>query len=143
MDLADISFRTELKQSPLSEKAPLETGAIDKNESDHSDDWYVCRQCGNRITPLNYQVTIQGSSRHIFANPSGIIFEILCFSQAGGYTFSGSSSKDFAWFAGFSWRIVLCIRCINHLGWYFSSQHGGHFFGLITSRLSLKSITTS
>ena len=137
MDLFEISLRTELRQNPLGETSPSEAATIDEQGSEQ---WYVCRQCGNRIVPSDFQIAIQGLYRHVFANPSGIIFEILCFSQAGGYSFSGVPSNDFAWFAGYSWRIVVCIRCLIHLGWFFSNQLGGHFFGLITGRLRLTRI---
>lgn len=101
--------------------------------------WYVCRQCHQRIAKINDRIRIQGTHQHTFANPSGIVFGIICFGTARGYAFVGPPSTDFTWFAGHSWRITICAACLTHVGWYFSAQDGKGFFGFITDRLLLKS----
>ena len=104
------------------------------NVSDQ-EEYIFCRQCRNRITSPAERIEIQGSHRHTFANPHGIVFEIGCFRAAKGCGHAGSASTDFSWFSDFSWRIAVCIQCLTHLGWLFASPDQGHFHGLILDRL--------
>ena len=130
-----LFFKTNepLKHSP---KEDSDTHAEKRDQNDEK--WYVCRSCHQPITEPRYQIRIQGIHRHTFANPSGLVFEIGCFSSARGFTFIGPPSVEFTWFAGHSWRIVVCSACLAHLGWYFSSGPSGGFFGFIVDRLLLK-----
>jgi hypothetical protein len=89
-------------------------------------------------------VSILGSHRHTFANPSGVVFEIGCFASARGYGFMGPPSMEFTWFAGHSWRILICSACRTHIGWFFAAVQGeGRFFGLIMDRLTMVSLPDS
>jgi hypothetical protein len=72
---------------------------------------------------------------HTFANPHGIVFEIGCFGAVEGCGYAGPASDEFSWFKGFSWRVVVCVMCLTHLGWFFESRDGGNFHGLILDRL--------
>ena len=78
---------------------------------------------------------MNGSHRHTFANPHGIIFEIGCFKQASGCAAVGPPSAEFTWFAGYRWQPGLCVACLIHLGWVFSAAGGDGFHGLILERL--------
>jgi hypothetical protein len=111
----------------------------DETEDEDDDIWFVCRHCRQKLTRPGHRTTVNGSHTHAFANPSGIVYEIACFSTAQGYSFMGSASTEFAWFAGHSWRIIMCSACLTHLGWYFSAMSGGGFFALITDRIELQS----
>ena len=102
--------------------------------------WYVCRQCNQRITQPGFHLNVQGSHEHTFANPSGIVFDIKCFSNALGYSFIGPSSAEFTWFSGHSWRIIICSSCLTHIGWYFSNNSGEGFFGFVADRIALLSL---
>jgi len=106
-------------------------------EEDDEEAWYVCKQCRNQLAHSSARKMMQGSHTHTFANPSGVVFEIACFSSARGYSFLGPPSTEFSWFSGHSWRIIVCSVCITHLGWIFSAQNGSSFFGLITDRIIL------
>ncbi|MCJ8502501.1 cereblon family protein [Desulfatitalea alkaliphila] len=99
--------------------------------------WYLCRNCRQRLTRPSERIAVNGSHRHTFANPGGVVFEIACFSSVTGCGFMGPPSTDFTWFAGHAWRITVCGRCGTHLGWLFSHQGGGRFWGLIVDRLTL------
>jgi hypothetical protein len=93
-----------------------------------------CRQCRLPITHPADRTLRDGSHRHTFANPHGIVFEIGCFSTARGCGIAGPASAEFVWFNGFTWQVALCSRCLNHLGWYFQSPSES-FFGLILDQL--------
>jgi hypothetical protein len=94
----------------------------------------LCRRCGNPVTSPRYKIAMNGSHRHTYANPSGIVFEIGCFHSADGCGRVGAVSDEFSWFPGYGWQIVICRSCREHLGWFFSTS-GNTFFGLILDRL--------
>ncbi len=68
----------------------------------------------------------------MFFNPSGVVFDIRCFSQAPGVQVTGRKSSEFSWFAGFDWQLGLCRGCGIQLGWFFSGS--GSFYALIAGR---------
>ncbi len=94
----------------------------------------VCAFCNHYIADPSDQIQVNQSFRHTFANPHGYIFEIGCFSDASGCKSTSISSNDFSWFIGYSWEIVVCSQCSNHLGWFFSSSTDS-FYGLILEKL--------
>lgn len=95
----------------------------------------LCRQCLQVITSASERIEIQGSHKHTFANPHGIVYEIGCFRSVAGCGYAGPPTTDFSWFAGFSWRITVCSMCLTHLGWLFISPSIESFSGLILDRL--------
>lgn len=111
----------------LPEQAPEESAEREKA--------LVCLQCGKRITDESQRISIDGAHRHTFANPHGHVYDIGCFGSAAGCYGAGPASDEFAWFKGYSWQIVICAGCMSHLGWFFISSGGHHFFGLIVDRL--------
>lgn len=98
-------------------------------------EYIICRQCRQAITRPDDRIAMQGSHRHTFANPHGIVFDIGCFKDVIGCGYAGAASDEFTWFAGYSWRVCYCAMCLTHLGWVFSSKSGGKFHGLILERL--------
>ncbi|GEM_PF-352942 len=103
--------------------------------NDHIEQWLVCANCGSRITRPVSRISVDGSHRHTFANPLGVVFEIGCFAPAPGCLVTGEATADFTWFRGYKWRIAICASCYTHLGWRFEAGHGDAFFGLILDRL--------
>ena len=101
-----------------------------------TEDAIVCRQCLHGITSTAQRKIIGGAHAHTFANPEGIVFDIVCYRDAWGCTYVGPTSPQFTWFAGFVWRIAVCANCHVHLGWRFSTPEGNFFHGLITNRLT-------
>ena len=97
--------------------------------------YILCRQCRQAVTRPADRIAVQGSHRHTFANPHGIVFDIGCFGKAIGCGYAGAASDEFTWFAGYSWRVCYCAMCLTHLGWKFSSKGGDNFHGLILDRL--------
>jgi hypothetical protein len=131
-----LLFKTEQSQPSHPQ---VDIHSKDEIEEENEEGWFVCRHCRQRLTRPNHRTTVNGRHTHAFANPSGIVFEIACFSTAQGYSFMGPASTEFAWFAGYSWRIIICSACLTHLGWHFSAMSGGGFFALITDRIELQS----
>jgi len=115
----------------------LNSGVEEEPEEKTSDEeeYILCRQCRHVITSSAERIAVQGSHQHTFANPHGIVFEIGCFRSVPGCGYAGPASDEFAWFKGFSWRVAVCIRCLTHLGWLFTSRGCDSFHGLILDRL--------
>ena len=112
----------------------------DEIEEEAEKEKYICcRQCHSVITNQNEIIQVQGTHRHTFANPHGIVFGIGCFLTAPGCGCAGSASSEFSWFKGFNWRIAVCLICFTHLGWLFSSTGNTSFYGLILDHLADKS----
>ena len=94
----------------------------------------LCRVCHNFITSFEQKIQINGTHYHIFRNPTGLVFEIGCFSSANGCVNYGSPTLEYTWFNGFTWRYALCSQCHLHLGWFYQSSTSC-FYGLILSSL--------
>jgi len=122
-----------LKQDHLQKESITQ----EKTESDNKEDknYILCRTCRRIITEPTARIDVQGSHKHVFFNPMGIVFEIGCFSSATGCIQSGPLTYEFSWFDGYAWNICLCSSCNAHLGWYYQSTTGSAFFGLILSQL--------
>ncbi len=97
---------------------------------------FVCASCRHPITTGRARVEVSGHHRHVCTNPSGIPFDIACFSDAPGCLPRGPFESYWTWFPGFDWQIVICGGCGRHLGWAFRDAEGASFFGLIVARLT-------
>ncbi len=95
----------------------------------------LCRQCLQVITSASERIEMQGSHKHTFANPHGLVYEIGCFRSVTGCGYAGPPAAEFSWFPGYSWRVSVCSGCLTHLGWLFISQGSESFSGLILDRL--------
>jgi hypothetical protein len=134
-----IRFMHRCRPDPDREKVGVSflTAPQDKPSAD-TGDAIVCRQCLHEITSNKERKIVNGAHSHTFANPEGIVFEIICFRDAWGCGYVGPASPEFTWFAGYVWRIAVCANCHVHLGWRFSTSGGHSFHGLIFSRLTVK-----
>ena len=103
----------------------------DAAETTDNGDHLACAACRTPITRKRYRIARAGQHTHVFFNPHGLIFEIGCFSSAGGCCQTGEPSSEFTWFPGYAWQITLCTACGLHLGWRFNSPDGDGFYGFI------------
>lgn len=93
-----------------------------------------CHVCKAPITAYEEGISISGEQVHRRVNPAGIAFVLACFRAAPGVATLGVPTTEDVWFAGYAWSLVLCRRCGEHLGWFFSGTEPS-FFGLILNRL--------
>ena len=131
-------FQTAYALRPKTERDDNDQAEIQietDQEPGDNEVWIVCRQCLQRLTRPSERATVNGSHRHTFANPSGIVFEVGCFRMTSGVSLIGPPSYEFPWFSGHSWQIAICATCQSHLGWLFKGHGGSQFFGLILDRL--------
>ena len=106
----------------------------DTDSEDKEERILRCKQCDAGIAKPADRISKAGKHLHTFFNPAGIVYEIGCFRLAAGCICEGPTSREFAWFAEYSWQISYCRSCTRHLGWFFSSGDDT-FFGLIINRL--------
>jgi hypothetical protein len=103
---------------------------------------YQCFACGGLITHSDRMVPVAGNSKHFFVNPAGVECNFLTFYSCTGAVALGEPMLADTWFPGFSWRMALCRRCGQHLGWYyeavFTSEWPGEFWGILLSQLTAK-----
>lgn len=96
--------------------------------------WVRCRNCHYKIALFSDKLYINDVHTHLFKNPAGIFFRVICFSNAPGSFNISEYTEDNSWFSGYSWSITICRSCNNHLGWHYSGP--SEFYGLIADRLS-------
>ncbi len=124
-----------MPRDPGAERAPADRPAIDWDDQER----WVCRTCRNPITSRS---ALLGSSERpqMFANPHGLVFEIVTFRAAQGLLGVGGVVPEFSWFSGYAWRVVCCSGCHTHLGWHFTATSADvsprEFFGLLVNELA-------
>lgn len=104
-----------------------------KEETDRK--WVRCRNCHYKIALLSDKTYINNADIHIFENPAGIFYRVICFSAAPGSINISDYTEENTWFPGYFWSISLCRSCNNHIGWHYYSGEQ-KFFGLIADRLT-------
>ena len=98
---------------------------------------YVCANCHTPVSDASCLLVIQGDSpNHYFANPDGLLFEILTFSWCQNLLDGSPSVWQNTWFAGYSWTVQYCSVCQIHMGWrYDGSAEPTRFYGIVRERL--------
>lgn len=99
---------------------------------DAAGDW-LCAWCHHHVAHDKDRFQFDGRSEFSFANPQGIWFQILTFSEAPGVQASGTPTLDATWFANHAWSYTTCACCGTHLGWRYTGP--SEFVGLIRDRL--------
>jgi hypothetical protein len=86
------------------------------------------------VTTSASRIEVAGAHDHRFVNPHGLLFHVGCFDRASNCTPSGPPDSHWTWFPGFTWQVLLCASCGQHLGWFFRAERRS-FHGLILDRL--------
>ncbi len=107
----------------------------DPNETKDKDIWWRCAACWSLITPEMAKTNIEGQHEHAFTNPHGFLYGIKCFSVAPGCVAEREMTARWTWFTGYAWSLAACGICAQHLGWFYQSNQGDTFYGLIRDRL--------
>lgn len=115
-------------------QVPEPSASEDAEIKSHNERHVLCSNCLNPVASPDDQIIVNQSFRHTFANPHGYVYEVGCFSRAGGCRPGSTPSGEFSWFPGYVWQVGVCKGCSIHLGWKFSSATDS-FFGLIIDHL--------
>jgi cereblon len=98
----------------------------------------ICRTCGTGVSAASALLT--SAQPLVFANPAGVVFEIVKLAWAQNVTELGQASAEHSWFAGYAWVVTICSSCRTHLGWHFSalalSARLPGFWGLLRAALA-------
>lgn len=124
----------ESSGSAVESAIPVQLGEPETEET-AGRKWVLCRNCASRVALVNDRIKVGNADTHIFENPAGIIFRVVCFSEASGAADITGYTDENTWFPGFIWCISLCRGCSSHLGWHYNSG-SEDFYGLIADRLT-------
>jgi hypothetical protein len=118
------------------EPSPLREPQRTPERQAQAADWLCCAACRAPIARVADRLH---SEYQVFANPSGLAFELITLRRAQGLGLLGRPTTEATWFSGYAWRIAVCLECLEHLGWHYGAVSGGvsptEFFGLIRDRL--------
>uniref|UniRef100_A0A182PJ24 Protein cereblon n=1 Tax=Anopheles epiroticus TaxID=199890 RepID=A0A182PJ24_9DIPT len=109
--------------------------------------WYfICKRCESEIA--NYDDMFAMSKQGVqtsYCNPAGYVHDTLTVHK----TKENSTlpverpSTNFSWFPGYSWQIIVCANCRQHLGWKFVAEKRNvlpkSFYGLSGTNITVKS----
>ena len=126
-----IQFKEPLHVEEIITTDPL----VMPEENSGIEEKILCRNCHAHITEKDEEISINESDYHLFKNPAGIYFRVVCFKNAQGCTIISDYTEEHTWFEGYSWAITICRICHSHLGWHYISLDRT-FFGLIADRLT-------
>ena len=122
-------------KEPVVDERILSLESAEAEEDTTREEKILCRNCHSFITEKENEIKINNTDFHLFQNPMGVYFRVVCFSYAEGCSIISDYTDEHTWFSGFSWAIVLCRVCHSHLGWHYVSPESS-FFGLIADRLT-------
>lgn len=129
--IAQINFKEPLHELEHISAEP----STSMEEEPGIDERILCRNCYEYIAEKDDEIRVNDSDYHLFKNPAGIYFRIVCFRNARGCTIITDYTGEYTWFDGFNWAVALCRKCHAHLGWHYVSDDS-MFFGLIADRLT-------
>ncbi|CAF1093738.1 unnamed protein product [Didymodactylos carnosus] len=101
---------------------------------------FLCRRCFADICENEdiFSMSVQGLMS-AYVNPHGQIHETLTVYKGKNLKVIGPRTLEHSWFPGYSWQIVQCQRCGNHLGWKFTASNSSlkpkMFYGLTRNGL--------
>lgn len=87
-----------------------------------------CRACSCPISDES-QIFTPPDTRLLFVNRFGFVHEILTVRAAQNLLPWGAATTVDTWFAGYTWQIVLCVRCREHLGWHYRAASSANSSG--------------
>jgi cereblon len=96
----------------------------------------LCRRCQTRLSDASLLFPMDADRIHrVFANPSGLLLEIVTARGAENVQVIGPPTTDFTWYPGYAWEVAYCSGCQSHVGWAFGATDGAHdpamFYGLL------------
>ncbi|XP_035911574.1 protein cereblon homolog [Anopheles stephensi] len=109
--------------------------------------WYfICKRCESEIA--NYDDMFAMSKQGVqtsYCNPAGHVHDTLTVhkTKENSTLPVDRPSTNFSWFPGYSWQIIVCANCRQHLGWKFVAEKKNvlpkSFYGLTGANITVKS----
>jgi len=105
----------------------------DRDQKDR--ETYHCSRCGTFITDSGAVLSLNGSERHSFVNPAGVLCKFTTFGHCDNVVQHQELFVEHSWFIGYGWRFLVCAVCYQHLGWKYDAVRRDlrprAFFGLL------------
>ncbi|XP_058119897.1 protein cereblon isoform X2 [Anopheles coustani] len=106
---------------------------------------YICKRCENEVASYSdiFAMSKQGVQTS-YCNPSGYVHDTLTVhkTKEDSTITVGPPSAEFSWFPGYSWQIIVCVNCRQHLGWKFVATKKNFlpksFYGLSGTSITVK-----
>uniref|UniRef100_A0A182MDL1 Protein cereblon n=1 Tax=Anopheles culicifacies TaxID=139723 RepID=A0A182MDL1_9DIPT len=109
--------------------------------------WYfICKRCESEIA--NYDDMFAMSKQGVqtsYCNPAGHVHDTLTVhkTKENSTLPVDRPSTNYSWFPGYSWQIIVCANCRQHLGWKFVAEKKNvlpkSFYGLSGTNITVKS----
>lgn len=99
-----------------------------------------CARCGHVLTSERERLEVSGRHAHTFMNPSGIIYDVVCYRSVDGATVEGLPEKETSWFPGTAWLYAHCRGCGAQVGWsyvWLEEHEPQRFFGLMADSIQV------
>ncbi|KFB42716.1 AGAP005299-PA-like protein [Anopheles sinensis] len=106
---------------------------------------FICKRCDNEVASYSdiFAMSKQGVQTS-YCNPSGYVHDTLTVhkTKEDSTLTVGAPSAEYSWFPGYSWQIIVCINCRQHLGWKFVATKKNFlpksFYGLSGTSITVK-----
>jgi len=111
----------------------------DSETKEEEETVYKCAACFTEITKDKFLCSVNSDSPfQSFMNPNGFYFDVITFIECQSVIDIPYSTFEHTWFPGYSWRIIGCAKCSQHLGWGFEAakKTPAKFYGLIRDKLT-------
>jgi hypothetical protein len=132
-----LELREGNKEAPSADRPK---GSPADEEREEASKAILCRKCETTISEHRHRFAADGESDiRAFANPHGLLREVVTLRKAWSLELESWASAEFTWFPGYVWRVASCKSCGTLLGWRFESEgekSPSEFFGLLTASLS-------
>lgn len=108
---------------------------LNEDEIENSLDRSIhCATCATYLTHSKHAIRVDAAHEHSFVNPQGYLYRIRCFGFVDNVSSAGEPSREFTWFSGYAWTVLLCRQCSQHVGWQFDAV-SARFYVLIVDRV--------
>ncbi len=129
-----------LEKAPRGGPQQKEDAASEPATGLQRDSRILCAACETPVSSARHLFASDGQqTAHVFANPRGILFEVITLTHAENLLIMGEPCDEFTWFPGYTWQVCACAQCSNHLGWFFDgigpAKTPACFYALIRSEL--------
>ena len=118
------------------ESAPAKTDKPAPDDANATERVVRCLACKHPITKTSARIEMNGAHEHEFTNPQAYTFRVACYRDAPGALGWGDEEKSWTWFAGYTWRVILCTACGAHVGWSYRRPETAGFVGLAADRVT-------
>jgi hypothetical protein len=99
--------------------------------------FFCCRTCRSTIACVD--ALLPADTPLVFANPLGLVFELVLVTKADSLVYIGALTTEHTWFSGYAWQVALCAGCTTHLGWRYEAAEADRspqlFYGLLRREL--------